>query len=61
MKTFQDLNINKDALAILKKSSIYEPTPVQEAAIPVVRSGRDAIVQAPTGTGKTLAFMLFLL
>lgn len=58
MKTFQDLNINKDALAILKKSSIYEPTPVQEAAIPVVRSGRDAIVQAPTGTGKTLAFLL---
>ncbi len=58
MKTFQDLNINKVALAILKKSSIYEPTPVQEAAIPVVRSGRDAIVQAPTGTGKTLAFLL---
>lgn len=58
MKTFQDLNINKDALAILKKSSIYEPTPVQEAAIPVVRSGSDAIVQAPTGTGKTLAFLL---
>ena len=58
MKTFQDLNINKDALAILKKSSIYEPTPVQEAAIPVVRGGHDAIVQAPTGTGKTLAFLL---
>ncbi len=58
MKTFQDLNINKAALTVLQKSSIYEPTPVQEAAIPVVRGGHDAIVQAPTGTGKTLAFLL---
>ena len=58
MKTFQDLNINKAALIVLQKSSIYEPTPVQEAAIPVVRGGHDAIVQAPTGTGKTLAFLL---
>lgn len=31
---------------------------MQEAAIPLVRAGRDVIVQAQTGTGKTLAFLL---
>ena len=34
---------------------------MQEQAIPAVRSGRDAIVQAQTGTGKTLAFLLPLI
>lgn len=32
------------------------PTPVQELAIPPGLSGRDLMVQAQTGTGKTVAF-----
>ena len=35
-----------------------QPTPVQEKAIPLVLEGRDVIVAAQTGTGKTAAFAL---
>ena len=58
MKSFQELNIKEEAINVLNHIGIHEPTPVQEAAIPVVRGGHDAVVQAPTGTGKTLAFLL---
>ena len=61
MKGFLDFSIRPSAIELLHRQGIEEATPVQEAAIPVVRSGRDAIVQAPTGTGKTLAFLLPIL
>lgn len=37
------------------------PTPVQAASIPAVRSGKDVVAQAQTGTGKTAAFAIPLL
>ncbi|MCL2060268.1 MAG: DEAD/DEAH box helicase [Oscillospiraceae bacterium] len=38
-----------------------EPTAVQAAAWPCIAAGRDALVSAPTGTGKTLsAFLVFI-
>ena len=37
------------------------PSPVQAVAIPAVLAGRDVLVQAPTGAGKTGAFLLPLL
>ena len=61
MASFTELPVREEALAILRRRGITEPTPVQRAAIPVARSGRDAVVQAPTGTGKTLAFLLPLM
>ena len=36
-------------------------TPVQRDAVPAVLQGRDVLVQAPTGSGKTGAFLLPLL
>lgn len=37
----------------------YEiPTPIQQQAIPAALEGRDVMGRAPTGTGKTAAFML---
>lgn len=56
--TFQDLGISLRLCETLRNRGIKEATSVQERAIPVVRAGRDAIVQAQTGTGKTLAFLL---
>ena len=35
-----------------------EATPIQQAAIPIIRRGSDLIGQAQTGTGKTAAFSI---
>jgi len=32
--------------------------PVQEQAIPLLREGKDVLIEAPTGTGKTLAYVI---
>jgi superfamily II DNA/RNA helicase len=37
---------------------ITEPTEIQAAAIPPLLEGKDGILQAQTGTGKTLAYLL---
>lgn len=61
MTTFKDLGISDSVCETLRYKGIKEATPVQEAAIPLVRAGRDVIAQAQTGTGKTLAFLLPIL
>jgi len=38
-----------------------EPTPIQEKAIPVIRSGADVLGIAQTGTGKTAAYFIPLI
>lgn len=59
--TFKDLNISKQILMALEEAGFEEPTPVQIAAFPVIRSGRDVIGIAQTGTGKTLAYLIPIL
>ncbi|MFP5382715.1 MAG: DEAD/DEAH box helicase, partial [Gammaproteobacteria bacterium] len=56
--SFVELGIDPSLVEILQRSNITEPTPVQAEAIPVVLGGRDLIATAPTGTGKTGAFLL---
>ena len=55
MTMFKELGISPNICETLAKRGIREATPVQEKAIPLARAGRDIIVQAQTGTGKTLA------
>jgi CxxC-x17-CxxC domain-containing protein len=45
-------------LRALRTMGIEQPTPIQDAALPVLLEGRDIIGQARTGSGKTLAFAL---
>ena len=51
-------NIIKDQQAILEKLNIYELNPMQEEAIPVIETTTNTVLLSPTGTGKTLAFLL---
>jgi ATP-independent RNA helicase DbpA len=45
----------------LETLGYVEMTPVQAASVPAIIAGRDVIAQAPTGSGKTVAFGLGLL
>jgi len=56
--TFSALNLNPEIVRALEAAGYTEPTPVQAQAIPQALAGRDLMVSAPTGTGKTAAFVL---
>jgi superfamily II DNA/RNA helicase len=56
--SFSSLNLHEAVQSALAAAGYTEPTPVQAAAIPPALEGRDLIVSAQTGTGKTAAFML---
>lgn len=56
--TFTDLQIPPELIAALGKQEITDPTPIQDAALPVLLAGRDAYLHSETGTGKTLAYLL---
>jgi ATP-dependent RNA helicase DeaD len=56
--TFTDLLLPTDLIAGLAKQQISDPTPIQSAAIPLLMAGKDAYLNAETGTGKTLAYLL---
>jgi len=40
------------------KSEFNSPTPIQDKAIPAILEGKDVLIESPTGTGKTLAYLL---
>ncbi|MBN2110146.1 MAG: DEAD/DEAH box helicase [Methanosarcinaceae archaeon] len=54
--TFKSLNLSRETLRGIREMGYLEPTEVQSQAIPLIMEGRDVIVQAKTGTGKTAAF-----
>jgi ATP-dependent RNA helicase DeaD len=53
---FTDLPLSDTLFQALADMGYVQPTPVQAAAIPLVATGRDLMVQSQTGTGKTAAF-----
>ncbi|WP_026884032.1 DEAD/DEAH box helicase [Clostridium akagii] len=55
---FKELGISDEIVKVLKKTGISKATEVQEECIKSIIAGRDVISEAPTGTGKTLAFLL---
>ena len=56
--TFSDLNIAKPILTALDRVGYTNPTPIQEQAIPFALQGRDLLLSAQTGSGKTAAFVI---
>ncbi|MBN1914323.1 MAG: DEAD/DEAH box helicase [Parachlamydiales bacterium] len=55
---FQKFNFHSTLLDNLSSLGYKFPTPVQNQVIPQIFSGVDLRVSAPTGTGKTAAFLL---
>lgn len=45
----------------IPKLKIDHPTAVQEKACPAILSGKDVMIKSPTGTGKTLAYIIPLI
>lgn len=58
---FEQFGIGKSFLKALDEIGFTDPTPIQEMAIPVIKSGQDILGIAQTGTGKTAAYLLPLL
>ncbi len=61
MTLLADLPLHKQVLRGLDKLGFTEATDVQAEAIPPALEGRDLMVSAKTGTGKTAAFVLPML
>lgn len=55
---FNEYHLNKSIIQVLNEQYIFESTHVQELCIPKLLKYKDLVVQAQTGTGKTLAFLL---
>lgn len=55
---FSSLGVSEQFISILKKQNILTPTPIQRDSIPTGLQGGDIVAVAPTGTGKTLAFLI---
>ncbi|HJO06125.1 MAG TPA: DEAD/DEAH box helicase, partial [Chloroflexota bacterium] len=55
---FGALGVQSDIIENLADEEITSPAPIQELAIPALIEGRDLLAQAPTGSGKTIAFLL---
>ena len=58
---FSELSLAPSLVKALTDMGFVETTAVQEQAIPIVLQGKDMMVGARTGTGKTAAFMLPIL
>ncbi len=59
--TFDALPLTSDVRKAIDDLGYTHPTPVQRAVFEVAARGRDLVVQARTGTGKTAAFGLPLI
>jgi ATP-dependent RNA helicase RhlE len=55
---FDELSLDPVLLRNVAAMGYEIPTPIQQQAIPPALEGRDVLGRAPTGTGKTAAFML---
>jgi len=59
--TFNDLDLSNQLQYAIDDLGFENPTPIQEQAFSVVRSGKDVVGIAQTGTGKTFAYMMPIL
>jgi superfamily II DNA/RNA helicase len=58
LSSFADAGVGPHTLAALAALKITEPVQVQAEAIPPLMNGRDLVIEAPTGSGKTFAYLI---
>jgi len=56
--SFEQLALHPDLLKSINEQGFTEPSDIQTQAIPHILAGKDVMASAPTGTGKTAAFVL---
>ena len=56
--TFEDLSLKENLLRGIYSYGFEIPSAIQSKAIPVIKSTKDVIAQAQSGTGKTGAFVI---
>lgn len=59
--SFKSLQLHAKLLETVAACGYTKPTPVQTQAIPPILQHQDVVAQAPTGTGKTAAYVLPIL
>src|SRR5699024_5090718 len=59
--SFVDLDLSPELLSALSAAGYDQPTPIQAQSIPAALAGRDLLLSAQTGSGKTAAFVLPML
>lgn len=58
MQTFAEAGVSTRVLVALTRQDINTPNRVQLESIPALLDGRDVVIQSPTGSGKTIAFLI---
>ncbi|XP_005942422.1 DEAD-box helicase 3 X-linked a isoform X5 [Haplochromis burtoni] len=58
IESFHDVEMGEIVMGNINLSRYTRPTPVQKYAIPIIKSKRDLMACAQTGSGKTAAFLL---
>ncbi|RDV24428.1 ATP-dependent RNA helicase SrmB [Alteromonas aestuariivivens] len=56
--TFEQLELDDSLCQAVADMGFTKPTSIQSLVIPAAMEGRDILASAPTGTGKTAAFLL---
>ena len=55
---FNQFDLDSALLGGIESAGFKKPTSIQELVLPVAMTGKDLLASAPTGTGKTAAFIL---
>ena len=61
MESFEDFKLQKLLNRAVEELGFEKPTPIQQEAYPIVKSGTDVVGISQTGTGKTFAYLLPIL